>query len=492
MIRSQAFRDLPIRRKLTWVVLPISAVGLLLALVTVGWLSASSLRRQTEDQTRSLAVVVGDNTAGALSFSDAENASRTLNGLAAIPSVALACLYQRDAEGGAGRQLAAFRRPGEAVCPAEPPAVAVSMGGRLRVLQPVRVAEEEIGLLLLERDLSELHQQIRLELLGSASIFLLVLILVALLLRLAAPRIVAPIQELAATAARIRVHRDYGLRASQHGQDEVGELVDSFNAMLDEIQRTQGQLVQSEKMAALAGLVAGVAHEVNTPVGIGVTGISHLRQELGKVRAGLAEGTLGRNALQRFLDLCEESTQLVMTHLERAAALVASFKQVAVDQTADDRREFELAAYLRELALSLTPMFKNSPYQLRLSADGELPLDSYPGAIAQIVTNLVINALLHGLEGRARGEVLVSAQAVDTDQICLRISDDGRGIPAQHQASLFQPFFTTRRGAGGTGLGLHLVYNLVTQRLRGRIEFQTTEGQGTVFVIHFPRRVNAP
>ncbi|MDP3856687.1 MAG: HAMP domain-containing sensor histidine kinase, partial [Stagnimonas sp.] len=350
---------------------------------------------------------------------------------------------------------------------------------------------ELIGHLLLERDLSDLRRQTEVTIATSFASFVLALLLIAVLLALAQPRIVAPILDLAAKAAAIRLTRDYNLRARRQGQDEVGSLVDSFNAMLDEIQQTQSQLVQSEKMAALAGLVAGVAHEVNTPIGIGVTGISHLRQELQRVEAAWQEGSLGRQQLERFLQLCAESTLLVMTHLERAADLVASFKKVAVDQTADDMREFELGGYLREVVLSLAPMFKNSRHELRLEPSEPIPLLSYPGAVAQIVTNLVMNAQIHGLDGIAAGQVTVSASR-QGDEVRLSVADNGRGIPLAHRDSLFQPFFTTRRHAGGTGLGLHLVYNLVTQRLRGRIVFESTEGQGTVFHVSFPCRATTP
>ena len=488
MIRHH-FRDLPIGRKLTLIALPICAAGLLLAFVAVTWLSAATLRRGTEQQTRSLAAVVAENSAGALSFSDAENAGRTLRGLAATPGIVLACLYQSGEPGTEPGLLATYGLQAASRCPPRP--LEQPGRNRLQVLQPVRAGGDLIGHLLLERDLSDLRRQTEVTIATSFASFVLALLLIAALLALVQPRIVAPILDLAAKAAAIRLTRNYNLRARRQGQDEVGSLVDSFNAMLDEIQQTQSQLVQSEKMAALAGLVAGVAHEVNTPIGIGVTGISHLRQELQRVDAAWREGSLGRQQLERFLQLCAESTLLVMTHLERAADLVASFKKVAVDQTADDMREFELGGYLREVVLSLAPMFKNSGHELRLEPGEPIPLLSYPGAVAQIVTNLVMNAQIHGLDGISAGRVTVSVSR-HGDEARLSVADNGRGVPLAHRDSLFQPFFTTRRHAGGTGLGLHLVYNLVTQRLRGRIVFESTEGQGTVFHVSFPCRASTP
>ncbi|MBI2382902.1 MAG: HAMP domain-containing protein [Gammaproteobacteria bacterium] len=490
-MRLARFRDLPIGRKLVIIVLPISGFGLMLALLAVSVHSGYNLRRDIERQTASLAQVVGDNTAGALSFGDAPGAARTLAGLAAIPSIRRACLYATGADLGAGL-LAAYPADAAESCPSWPLQERAPSGrNTLEVLAPVVVAGEPIGRLYLERDLGELRRQLWVQAGAGLLVFALALSVIAVLLRIMQSRLVAPIQELAQTAGEIRRTRDYRLRAAGEGQDEVGSLVAAFNAMLDDMQAAQRQLVESEKMAALGGLVAGVAHEVNTPIGIGVTAASHLQQEVLALEDGYRGNALGREQLERFLGIGKEGTQLLMTHLERAADLIASFKQVAVDQGADATREFDLAEYLREVALSLTPKFKKTPHELRVEADGPIPVDSYPGAIAQIVTNLVINSLIHGFDGGRRGTVVVSA-AQDGDDARIEVRDDGRGIPEAHHKRLFQPFFTTRRNAGGTGLGLHVVYNLVTQKLHGRIGFESAEGRGAAFTIIFPKRVQAP
>lgn len=253
-----------------------------------------------------------------------------------------------------------------------------------------------------------------------------------------------------------------------------------------ELQQAQDQLVHSEKMAALGGLVAGVAHEINTPLGIGVTAASHLEQETRRLGQQIEDGSLSRESLDQFRQMATESAQLILRNLMRADKLVRSFKQVAVDRTSEQRRRFELGGFLHEMAITLSPMFKNSPYALEITPTEPLELDSYPGALGQIFTNLVDNALLHAFDGRARGHIRITSRRVGATRVEIRFDDDGNGIPAANLRRIFDPFFTTRLGKGGSGLGLHIVYNLATGLLGGRIEVDSTPGAGSRFVLTLP------
>ena len=248
---------------------------------------------------------------------------------------------------------------------------------------------------------------------------------------------------------------------------------------------TQSQLVQSEKMASLGSLVAGVAHEINTPVGVGVTAASTLQEWAQRLQKQHRAGTLTRSDLEHFVEVCTDSTQILMTNLHRAAELIRSFKQVAVDQSSGERRRFMLKAYIDEILLSLAPRLNRTGHTVTVDCPGELEVDSYPGALAQIVTNLVTNSLVHAFPENRRGHIGISARE-EPGGIVLRYADNGIGIPPENLRKIYDPFFTTRRGAGGSGLGMHIVYNLVTQRLGGTIAATSKVGEGAIFEVRFP------
>jgi ligand-binding sensor domain-containing protein/signal transduction histidine kinase len=254
---------------------------------------------------------------------------------------------------------------------------------------------------------------------------------------------------------------------------------------LKQLRIAQAQLVQSEKLASLGALVAGVAHEINTPVGVGVTAASTLQDWAARVQQQQANATLTRSELDRFLQIAGESTQILLKNLQRAADLIQSFKQVAVDQSSGERRRFEVRAYIDEVLLSLAPRLNRTPHKVAVECPPSLVIDSYPGALAQILTNFLGNSLAHAFPSGQAGQIRISVAAEDTC-VLLRYSDNGIGIPRENLVRIYDPFFTTKRGAGGSGLGMHIVYNLVTQLLGGSIAATSTEGQGTTFEVRFP------
>lgn len=260
----------------------------------------------------------------------------------------------------------------------------------------------------------------------------------------------------------------------------------ALRTSLDDLHRAQDQLVQTEKMAALGELVAGVAHEINTPLGIGVTAASHLQQKTRELDALHRDGRLKRSDLENYLLTTRDSCGALLSNLHRAAGLVRSFKQVAVDQSAQERRVFPVKEYLQGVLLSLQPKLKKTRHTLELDCPTELTIDNYPGAVSQIVTNLVINSLLHGFATKEEGHIRITVTD-EGEHILLRYSDDGCGMDEHQLRHLYEPFFTTRRNDGSSGLGLHIVFNLVTQRMRGRIHCDSAPGQGTRFTLWIPK-----
>ncbi|MBI2308676.1 MAG: PAS-domain containing protein [Rhodocyclales bacterium] len=254
---------------------------------------------------------------------------------------------------------------------------------------------------------------------------------------------------------------------------------------ITELVRAENELLHSEKLAALGGLVAGVAHEINTPVGIGLTAASYLDERIREFERVYTEGKVRRSDIETLIVACKETSVALLTNLRRAAELVRSFKQVAVDQSSDMKRRFDLGTYLAEVLLSLHPRFKRTRHQIVVAGADGIELDSYPGAFSQIITNLAINSLIHGFEGVEEGHIRIDAEVAD-HELVLSYRDDGRGMSAEQMKHLFEPFYTTRRGQGGSGLGMHVVYNLVTQTLRGRIEADSTPGNGVRFTIRVP------
>lgn len=268
---------------------------------------------------------------------------------------------------------------------------------------------------------------------------------------------------------------------------QTKQLLDSTRQALDNLQETQAQLIQSEKMAALGSLVAGVAHEINTPIGVGVTAASSLVDRVKAFRREFFAGDLRKKSdLERFIEYCDNSGDILLNNLQRASELIQSFKRIAVDQSQTGKCVFPLVDYLRDILVSLRPQYRRRPLQVKVSGDEQIQLENDPGALAQIITNLMNNALMHAFAEDACGHIDITVQTREKGFVDIEFSDDGQGIPADILPRIYEPFFTTRRGKGGSGLGMHLVFNLVTQTMKGHIECRSQPGQGTCFSLSFP------
>jgi len=284
-----------------------------------------------------------------------------------------------------------------------------------------------------------------------------------------------------------RMQADRKLRTTKELLEEQNA---ALNTALTQLQQAQGELVRQEKLASLGGLVAGVAHEINTPLGICVTATSHLVEELRLTREELANGEMTEDSLSNFFDIVDQSLRIMTTNTQRAAALVRSFKQVAVDQSSGDIRSFNLRNYLNEVLLSLQPKLKGRPVKVEVDCPHDMVLDSYPGAVSQIVTNMVVNSLVHGFEREQAGNIAIRA-ALDGEMVSFTYTDDGAGMDKESLDKLFDPFFTTKRGSGGSGLGAHILFNLVTGALGGTVHVESAPGQGLRYALRFPRSMRA-
>ena len=252
---------------------------------------------------------------------------------------------------------------------------------------------------------------------------------------------------------------------------------------IEDMKAMQGYLIQSEKMAALGGLVAGVAHEINTPIGVGVTAASHLKQITEDFMQTMSNRVLRRKDLLNYLTDLEQGSNIILKNMERASGLIQSFKQVAVDQSSETRRKFNVRRYLGEILLSMNPNIKKTRHIVTVECQEELVIDGYPGAFAQIITNLLMNSLCHAYGPEDGGNIIIRVGRVE-DRIEIIYSDDGRGIDASTKPKIFDPFFTTTRGSGGTGLGLFVVYNIVAKKFGGSIQCNSEPGLGTTFHIN--------
>ncbi len=258
-------------------------------------------------------------------------------------------------------------------------------------------------------------------------------------------------------------------------------------ATVAQLQETQHQLVQSEKLASLGGLVAGVAHEINTPVGVCVTATSYLQGRTNEVIRSIQEtGTLPPDALNLYMSQAAEAIGMITNNLERAAQLINSFKQVSADRSNNELRQFDLKGFLEDLVNSLQPVWKRKGHVIEIICDGDKPLNTYPGALSQIGTNLIMNSVTHAYKEGKKGHMKFHANILESE-VEIAFSDDGCGIPPENMNKIFDPFFTTSRVSGGTGLGLHVVHNLVNEVLDGKISVASEPGKGSTFTVIIPR-----
>lgn len=504
---------LGVRSKFFLIIYPVTAVFVLLfTVLVVNWSSD-----QREQQNRMLAESISRRDANLLApvlwNLDLEGRNRILEVIGREQRVRCLRLYERPPADAATRteiELGAedfHEGDGDVSTIGDCRALA----GTYRVETPIvhRIGRREhlVGFTRHWIDISRDPQDVRKEILGFSLLSLLMYLIIGITVSIGFRRVVfRPIQAMEQALDR---YHDTGVRepVSWQSRDEFGAIVRAYNDSVDLQNRTEAQLkaakdeaetalndlriakdslVQSEKLASLGSLVAGIAHEINTPVGSSLTVATALEERTRRFREVLASGSLRRSTLDDYVAGVEEATSILGYSLHAAAEQIQKFKQVAVDQTSTQRRSFNLSVMAEEVLSTLRPRIKRTQIQLEVEIDPEITLDCYPGPLGQIIGNLFTNALLHGFQEKGEGTIRLGGRRHGTNHVRIEFSDNGVGMTAEQKKRLYDPFYTTRMGSGGSGLGMHVVYNLVTTVLGGRISVDSERGQGTRIILDLP------
>ena len=528
------FSDFSIKSKLLIAILSILTFSLLAFVAFVLYGQYNRYSQDLLNESNLQAQVIADYAVTPLLFSDTAGAKLILQKLENIPNVNSAAIYDKSGNLFAGYQRnEEFKNYSKSIT--EFSSFSQEINKELIITTPIQHNNKRYGAVIFHINTSQIPKDILsyafVLLLG---VFIIIMFSLFMIFRLQ-HYITSPIINLAKTAQEISLSEDYNIRAQKMYPDEVGHLYDDFNFMLekieqrgrereeaetishtyqshlerltneleervqgrtielqeslDRLQNTQSQLVESEKMSALGSLVAGVAHEVNTPLGISITAASIFKNEIQTVKNLLEENKLSKSSLDHFIETISEADEILIKNLDRAALLVRNFKKISVDQSSEEIRSFELNEYLLEVISTFRSELKHRPIELKLNlAEQKIPMHSYPGAISQIVVNMLQNALLHGFEPDDKGEITLTTQCKE-ETVLLIFSDTGKGVEDKVAAKIFEPFVTTKRNNGGTGLGLNITYNLINQQLKGSIKLDTDNKVGAKFIMEIPYKI---
>jgi len=271
-------------------------------------------------------------------------------------------------------------------------------------------------------------------------------------------------------------------------QDRTEELIKTGRALeesMEAVKQTEEKLILSEKMAYLGNIVASMAHEINTPLGIGITAVSNQEEHTSKIIDLFHVGKISKNELEQYFSVIAETTGILNSNLKRAAELMKSMKIIAVDQCSEIRRKINLKDYFNEIFLSLRPELKKTGHEVLLNCPANIMFKTYPGAISQIFINLILNSLKHGFEYTQNGKIVINLRRKDKS-VEITYQDNGKGMDREHLIRLFEPYFTTKQGKGGSGLGMQIVHNLVVEKMGGQISCDSSPGKGFMCVIILP------
>jgi signal transduction histidine kinase len=542
------FLKLSFRKKLIFnalLVSFVSAVILSSAMVAHDMMSKRSI---LVNQGVITAKLLSANAGAAVAFENKRSIADLLGTLTNRPEIQTAIIYKVDLSAKEGKTsfyrleekedipppitLGVYSKSGEAKTPSKISFDEVRRfdENSLEIFEPIHISDKIQGMVFIRSELDQLSEAIR-----AKSVILAITLIFSIgfsifLARIMQGALTKPIQELVTTINQVSKSKDYSIRSRKLSHDEIGELSNQFNDMLtkvqeadrekekaaleahrlnesleqsvidrtqelseandtlstamEDLQNAQSQLVENEKMASLGSLVAGVAHEINTPIGIGVTATSHLNSQIKEFDDLYQSGKIKKSDFETMLTSSKESSGIILKNLQRAAELIKSFKQVAVDQSEEQTQHFNLKTYLDDVIVSLKPQLKHTAHEFEIECE-DVEVNSYPGCFAQIVTNLVGNSILHAFDDGRAGRMSLRVKQ-EGEEICLTFEDNGKGMTEEQLEKIYEPFFTTKRGKGGSGLGMHILYNMVSQTLNGTIDCYSEVGKGTKFEIYFP------
>lgn len=537
-------QSISLKRGLIVVVLLVTAIALGIGFTINVFSQVNQYQESMLARVTSYAKIVAGNARESVALDDNSNETRRLATLANSQFVQHVHIYRLEPTSGELSFFASYNKEGLAPIPAkfskiEQLSQAQINADFMEVAEPILLDNSVIGYVYLRGSTNE----IRLFMWRSIGVAVLVFLVTLIACWIATIRlrrgITQPLEHIVDIASQIARDKNYTLRIPDSRVDEFNDLGQSLNIMLERVQhqierqrraeqeasqlnaeleqqvtqRTkalresnqellatleqlhqyQGQLVESEKMASLGDMVAGIAHEVNTPIGLSVTASTLLQDKLAVMQEKFNEKRISTNEFARFLGDCDENLAIIYRNVNRAAELITSFKQVAVDQSSEVDRTIEIHSFMRDVLTSVKPRRLDiEKFPIQVHAADNLEVMTKPGPLNQILINLIVNSMVHGFDGKTSGHIEINFELID-DDLEITYRDDGNGVPFDIRKKIFDPFVTTKRGAGGSGLGLHLAYNLVTQVLGGNIHFFSEEQQGVEFIVRFPVTVvNAP
>lgn len=527
-----------LKRILIYLVLLVTSFALLIGFTINIVSQVGQFEKSLQEQALSYTRIIASNAARTIVFDDTVSEKQRLGTFQNTPFIEHIHVYKMDEASGQLTFFSSYNKQGLAPIPArfsklERLTSPTINDANIEVSQPVTLDGDVIGYVYLRGSL----EQVRLFMWRSIAVAVVVALVTLLACWLATLRlrkaIVQPLDSVVDVVSQVARDKNYSLRLPSSQLAEFDTMAQAFNTMLDRVQqhitrqrraeeeasqlntqleqqvtqRTQalkesnsellktleqlhqyqGQLVESEKMASLGDMVAGIAHEVNTPIGLSVTASTLLQDKLAVMQEKFDAKRISTNEFERFLKDCDENLQIIYRNLNRAADLVTSFKQVAVDQSSEVDRDIEINSFMNDVLMSVKPRRLNPEhFPINVHCEGDIQVRAKAGPLNQILMNLIINSMVHAFEGREKGQIDISFQLVNNNELEIIYTDNGQGVDADISRKIFDPFVTTKRGSGGSGLGLHLVYNLVTQVLGGNIHFFSEENNGVEFIIRFP------
>jgi signal transduction histidine kinase len=531
-----------------WLVIVVSGSAMLLSTLVTNYLQHAEVKEQLLQNVRSLADMVASNVRPIMAITPSdldEEMSRSdqlanmLQGLDSFPDVLNAHIYSASINGQTPKMLALYTRSTSTAAESKINDMARYFTARLdennqviEIIRPINVEEHTLGYVYVRMSSESFFGYVSGTRMVQVATIVLIIIAAFLVALKYGQMLANPIQDTNLMLQKVARSRDYSLRFSASNVREYDHMLDSINILLSRVeeyiskqqqaerqlqtlnsrleeevnQRTialksangeliqtleklhqfQRQIVENEKMASLGDMVAGVAHEVNTPIGLGITASTMMLDRLAVINQQFKGKTLKASAMERFINESRENLNIIYRNLDRAAQLISSFKQVAVDQTSEEAREVNVKQLIDETLMSLRPRLKKVTHTINIDCPETLNVMCKAGPLNQILINLIMNSLIHAFETVENGKIDVIARLTDEQKLKIIYKDNGSGIPTSIKKRIFDPFVTTKRGQGGSGLGMHLVFNLVTQALNGNIKLDSEEGNGVEFTLTFP------
>ncbi|HCA75969.1 MAG TPA: HAMP domain-containing histidine kinase [Alteromonas sp.] len=545
---------LSIKSIMIWLVIVVSGSAMLLSTLVTNYLQHAEVKEQLLQNVRSLADMVASNVRPIMAITPtdideemnrSDQLANMLHGLDSFPDVLNAHIYSAPINGQTPQMLALYTRSTSTAAESKINDLARYFTARLdednqviEIIRPINIEEQTLGYVYVRMSSESFFSYVSGTRMVQVATIVLIIIAAFLVALKYGQMLANPIQDTNLMLQKVARSRDYSLRFSASNVREYDHMLDSINILLSRVeeyiskqqqaerelqtlnsrleeevnQRTvalksanneliqtleklhqfQRQIVENEKMASLGDMVAGVAHEVNTPIGLGITASTMMLDRLAVIDQQFKDKTLKASAMERFINESRENLNIIYRNLDRAAQLISSFKQVAVDQTSEEAREVNVKQLIEETLMSMRPRLKKVTHTINIDCPETLNVMCKAGPLNQILINLIMNSLIHAFETVENGKIDVIARLTDDQKLKIIYKDNGSGIPTSIKKRIFDPFVTTKRGQGGSGLGMHLVFNLVTQALNGNIKLESEEGNGVEFTLTFPVTVKKP